>query len=98
MTKLAEADIIARHKTNVETRGSARVHNQEINARRPVNHRHSPNFSSPKLLDAQFAKLSRYTVALTVSTHLSTGLALEYWSFVGACGHHSHSTTSLASI
>ena len=25
--------------------------------RRPVNHRHSPNFSSPKLLDAQFAKL-----------------------------------------
>ena len=26
-------------------------------ARRPLNHRHSPNFSSPKLLDAQFAKL-----------------------------------------
>ena len=24
---------------------------------RPVNHRHSSNFSSPKLLDAQFAKL-----------------------------------------
>ena len=26
-------------------------------AHHPVNHRHSPNFSSPKLLDAQFAKL-----------------------------------------
>ena len=26
-------------------------------ARRPVNHRHSPNFFSPKLLDAQFAKV-----------------------------------------
>ena len=31
--------------------------NQEISVRRPVNHRHLPNFSSPKLLDALFASL-----------------------------------------
>ena len=68
MTKLAEADIIVRHKTNVETRGSARAHNQEISVRRPINHRHPPNFSLPKLLDAQFAKLFPHQTFLLYGT------------------------------
>ena len=89
MTKLAEADIIAMHKTNMETQGSARAHNEEISAHHPVNHRHSPNFSSPKLPDAQFAKLSPHQTfplygninkskcKLYTTTQLQTGENIE---------------------
>ena len=34
--------------------------------------------------------LPLYGIALTVIIHLS-GLVVEYWPFVGACGRHSHS-------
>ena len=50
---------------------------------RPVNHRHSPNYSSPKLLDAQFAKLfphQTFPLYGTPYCYLSTTALNDYYS------------------
>ena len=61
------------------------AHNQEISTHHPVNHRHSPNVSLPKLLDDQFITLFPHQTFLLYVTgptkidHVSTNYTKLYF-------------------
>ena len=46
-------------------------------------------FLTIKSMTGEMAPMEGSNLAL--SAHICLGLVVEYWLFVGACGHHSHS-------
>ena len=44
-----------------------------------------------KSMTGEMAPMEGFSLAVGTLPHVCLGLVVEYWPFVGACGHHSHS-------